>query len=112
MVVHGAPRRPAGVLLSGHGRGHQWLDRDDRRGVAAAAVGPSTRCSGLLDAGATQCGFCTPGFVMAIVDLLERDPHPGTADIGEALAGNICRCTGYGSIVRAVRRLADDAGRR
>jgi aerobic carbon-monoxide dehydrogenase small subunit len=65
----------------------------------------------LLEAGATQCGFCTPGFVMAIVDLLDRDPHPGTADIGEALAGNVCRCTGYGSIVRAVQRLADHAGR-
>ena len=65
----------------------------------------------LLEAGATQCGFCTPGFVMSIVDLLDRDSHPGTVDIGEALAGNICRCTGYGSIVRAVRRLADDAGR-
>jgi carbon-monoxide dehydrogenase small subunit len=65
----------------------------------------------LLEAGATQCGFCTPGFVMAIVDLLEGEPHPGTADIGEALAGNICRCTGYGSIVRAVRRLADSSER-
>ncbi len=64
----------------------------------------------LLEAGATQCGFCTPGFVMAIVDLLDRVPHPDTADIGEALAGNICRCTGYGSIVRAVRRLSDAEG--
>ncbi len=60
----------------------------------------------LREAGATQCGFCTPGFVMAIVDLLDRVPHPDSADIGEALAGNICRCTGYGSIVRAVRRLS------
>ncbi len=78
-------------------------------GVAAADGSLHRVQQALLEAGATQCGFCTPGFVMAIVDLLESEPHPGAADIGEALAGNICRCTGYGSIVRAVRRLGDDA---
>lgn len=58
------------------------------------------------EAGAVQCGFCTPGFVVAAADLFDRNPHPGTQEIKEALAGNICRCTGYGAIVRAFERLA------
>jgi aerobic-type carbon monoxide dehydrogenase small subunit (CoxS/CutS family) len=52
---------------------------------------------------ATQCGFCTPGMLMAATDLLQRDPHPGEAGIREGLAGNLCRCTGYVKIVDAVR---------
>ena len=60
----------------------------------------------LIEAGGTQCGFCTPGIVMAAAHLLERHPDPGVEDIKEALAGNICRCTGYGSIVRALAGLA------
>jgi carbon-monoxide dehydrogenase small subunit len=53
-------------------------------------------------AGAVQCGFCTPGIVVAAVDLFARNPHPSETEIKEALAGNICRCTGYGAIVRAL----------
>jgi carbon-monoxide dehydrogenase small subunit len=56
--------------------------------------------------GAVQCGFCTPGFVMAAVDLFEHNPRPSKDEIREALAGNICRCTGYGAIVRAFEELA------
>jgi aerobic carbon-monoxide dehydrogenase small subunit len=55
------------------------------------------------DAGAVQCGFCTPGLVMAAEDLLRRTPSPGDAEIREALAGNLCRCTGYEKILDAVR---------
>jgi aerobic carbon-monoxide dehydrogenase small subunit len=58
-------------------------------------------------AGAVQCGFCTPGFVMAVHDLLRRNPQPGEADIREALAGNLCRCTGYEKILDAVRLAAE-----
>ncbi len=58
------------------------------------------------EAGAVQGGFCTPGIVVAAVDLFERDPHPTREEIGEALAGNICRCTGYGAIIRALEGLA------
>jgi carbon-monoxide dehydrogenase small subunit len=53
-----------------------------------------------------QCGFCTPGLVMATVDLLSRSPDPGEDEIREMLSGNLCRCTGYVSIVDAVRLAA------
>lgn len=56
-----------------------------------------------VDAGAVQCGFCTPGFVIASHSLLRDNPSPSDADIREALAGNLCRCTGYEKILDAVR---------
>jgi aerobic carbon-monoxide dehydrogenase small subunit len=59
-----------------------------------------------IDAGAVQCGFCTPGLVVASHDLLRRDPQPSEADIREALAGNLCRCTGYAKILDAVQLAA------
>jgi aerobic carbon-monoxide dehydrogenase small subunit len=59
-----------------------------------------------IDAGAVQCGFCTPGLIVASHDLLRRDPQPSEADIREALAGNLCRCTGYAKILDAVRLAA------
>ena len=59
-----------------------------------------------LDAGAVQCGFCTPGFIVATKALLARNPEPTDAEIREALAGNICRCTGYGKILEAVHAAA------
>ncbi|HET7385060.1 MAG TPA: (2Fe-2S)-binding protein [Nocardioidaceae bacterium] len=61
-------------------------------------------------AGAVQCGFCTPGLVVAAHDLLARDPDPSDADIREALSGNLCRCTGYDQILKAVRMAAADLG--
>jgi len=56
-----------------------------------------------VDAGAVQCGFCTPGLVMAVDDLLRRDGSPTELEIREAISGNLCRCTGYGRVVDAVR---------
>jgi len=60
-----------------------------------------------LDTGAVQCGFCTPGLVVAADDLLRRVPRPVDAEIREALAGNLCRCTGYEKILDAVRLAAE-----
>ena len=57
-------------------------------------------------AGAVQCGFCTPGLVVATADLLERSPSPSDDEIREALSGNLCRCTGYAKIFDAVRLAA------
>jgi len=59
-----------------------------------------------------QCGFCTPGFLLTAVELLRDTPHPDDATIRRDLAGNLCRCTGYQNIVRAVRRAAELMGRR
>ncbi|GAC1495615.1 MAG: (2Fe-2S)-binding protein [Candidatus Limnocylindrales bacterium] len=61
-----------------------------------------------LDAGAVQCGFCTPGFIVATKALLAGNPEPTDGEIREALAGNICRCTGYGKILEAVQRASRD----
>ncbi len=59
-----------------------------------------------VEAGGVQCGFCTPGFIVATHDLLRRNPEPNDAEIREALAGNLCRCTGYEKILDAVRLAA------
>ena len=61
-----------------------------------------------LKAGAVQCGFCTPGLIVATHDLLERNPDPSDPEIREALAGNLCRCTGYEKILDAVRMAASE----
>jgi len=60
-----------------------------------------------VEAGAVQCGFCTPGLLVAAHDLLARNARPSDLEIREALAGNLCRCTGYGQILAAVRAAAD-----
>jgi aerobic carbon-monoxide dehydrogenase small subunit len=62
-----------------------------------------------VEAGAVQCGFCTPGLVVATADLLAHNPDPSDHEIREALSGNLCRCTGYAKIFDAVR-LAAEAG--
>ncbi|MGI0053265.1 MAG: (2Fe-2S)-binding protein [Thermoplasmata archaeon] len=62
----------------------------------------------LLEEGALQCGYCTPGFVVALTALLRDAPAPSPAELREGLAGNLCRCTGYASIDRAVRRLGGE----
>ena len=54
-----------------------------------------------------QCGFCTPGMILTAVDLLQRNPHPSDEEIRAGLEGNLCRCTGYENIVRAVRAAAE-----
>jgi aerobic carbon-monoxide dehydrogenase small subunit len=63
-----------------------------------------------VEAGGVQCGFCTPGFIVATHDLLQRNPDPTDAEIREALAGNLCRCTGYEKILDAVRLASERTG--
>jgi carbon-monoxide dehydrogenase small subunit len=60
-----------------------------------------------IEEGGVQCGFCTPGLVVAVHDLLASNPSPSDLEIREALAGNLCRCTGYGRIEAAVRRVME-----
>lgn len=58
------------------------------------------------EAHALQCGFCTPGFLMSLIPFLQENPNPSEKEIREALSGNLCRCTGYQNIVKAVRLMA------
>ena len=79
----------------------------DRRVRTVEALGSAERLhpvqDAFLEAGAVQCGFCTPGLIVAVADLLEREPAPDEAEVREALSGNLCRCTGYAKILDAVR---------
>jgi carbon-monoxide dehydrogenase small subunit len=79
--------------------------------TAAGLAGPNGELhavqEALVEAGGVQCGFCTPGFVMAARDLLRRVPEPTVEEIREGLNGNLCRCTGYQKIVAAVRIAAE-----
>lgn len=88
--------------------------------LAASAVGePIVTVEGLappgaptdvqrafVDCGAVQCGFCTPGLIIAVHDLLDHNPEPSEMEIREELSGNVCRCTGYGRIIDAVQQVA------
>lgn len=66
---------------------------------------PSDVQQAFVNAGAVQCGFCTPGLIVATHALLDANPSPSTTEVREALSGNICRCTGYGRILEAVERV-------
>jgi aerobic carbon-monoxide dehydrogenase small subunit len=87
------------LVLAAQADGHEVVtveglaDGDDLHPVQTAFV----------EAGAVQCGFCTPGLVVAVADLLERSPDPSEDEVREALSGNVCRCTGYVKIFDAVR---------
>ncbi|MEV4440841.1 (2Fe-2S)-binding protein [Streptomyces sp. NPDC049577] len=82
----------------------------ERHGAPRGGLAPVQQA--FVDAGAVQCGFCTPGLLVATDDLLERVPDPSDADIREALSGNLCRCTGYEKILDAVRLAAARTGKR
>ena len=75
---------------------------DGRVVVTVEGVDAGRGQQAFVEAGAVQCGFCTPGLIVAADDLLRRSPSPTDDEIREALAGNICRCTGYGRIIEAV----------
>jgi carbon-monoxide dehydrogenase small subunit len=88
------------LVLGGQANGREVMTIE---GLEAASVQQA-----FVEAGAVQCGFCTPGLVVATHDLLHRVPHPTDAQIREALAGNICRCTGYAKILEAVKMAAGE----
>ncbi|MFD3730692.1 (2Fe-2S)-binding protein [Streptomyces sp. NPDC058632] len=77
-----------------------------RSRTAEGGTGLAPVQQAFIDAGAVQCGFCTPGLLVAADELLEHNPSPSDADIREALSGNLCRCTGYEKIMDAVRLAA------
>jgi carbon-monoxide dehydrogenase small subunit len=103
VLFDGAPVRSC-LMLAVQAEGH---DVTTIEGMAAdgAPLHPVQQafheCHGL------QCGFCTPGFVMSVVGLLKQNPNPSAQEIDEGISGNLCRCTGYASIRRAVARAAE-----
>jgi carbon-monoxide dehydrogenase small subunit len=83
------------------------LQAQDRDVVTIEGLPAADLQEAFVEAGAIQCGFCTPGLVVAAHDLLRRRSDPEDADVREALAGNLCRCTGYAKILDAVRLAAE-----
>ena len=111
-LLHRPPRRRAGVLLPRRRRPGRGPRGDHGRGAGHRRRQLHPVQQAFIDAGAVQCGFCTPGLLVAADELLERVPTPSDPDIREALSGNLCRCTGYEKILDAVRLAAAAAGRR
>ena len=95
------------LVLAGQAEGAEVVTVE---GLADGVNGLHPIQQAFLDAGAVQCGFCTPGLIMATHDLLEREPDPTEPAVREALAGNICRCTGYEKILDAVRLAGERQG--
>ncbi|HEY9457029.1 MAG TPA: (2Fe-2S)-binding protein [Gaiella sp.] len=91
------------LVLGAQADGHQVVTVE---GLADGdALSPVQQA--FVDAGAVQCGFCTPGLVVAVTDLLAQTPDPDDDEIREALSGNLCRCTGYAKIFDAVHLAAE-----
>jgi aerobic carbon-monoxide dehydrogenase small subunit len=91
------------LVLAAQADGHEVVTVE---GLAADGELHAVQAA-FADAGAVQCGFCTPGFIVAAADLLRRAPDPTDDEIREALSGNLCRCTGYQKILDAVHQAAD-----
>jgi carbon-monoxide dehydrogenase small subunit len=105
VLVEGHPRR-ACLTLALEVEGLSMLTVE---GLAEdGALSPEQ--GAFIEHGAIQCGFCTPGMLMATRDLLSRAPHPSEADIRRQLSGHICRCTGYAKIVEAVAAIGQEPG--
>ena len=103
VLMDGAPVNACLVLaLEAPGRAIVTIE-----GLAAGEMDPLQQA--LVQHGGTQCGFCTPGIVLSAKALLDENPRPSEAQIRHAIAGNLCRCTGYGKIVEAIAAVA--AGR-
>jgi carbon-monoxide dehydrogenase small subunit len=103
VLLDGRPVRSC-LVLAVQAEGHE-VTTIEGLAPAGGELHPVQRafheCHGL------QCGFCTPGFVMAICGLLARSPEPAPEELEEGIAGNLCRCTGYAAIRRAARRAAE-----
>lgn len=95
---------PSCILVAGQAAGHEI--------VTIEGVSDSGELSAIQEAfvraGAIQCGYCTPGMILSAKALLDRNPHPTELEIRTALSGNLCRCTGYTKIVKAVQLAAGE----
>lgn len=88
--------------MKAHGRSVVTVER------VGAVEAPHPVQKAIAEAGGVQCGYCTPGFVMSGVALLEHNPHPTVEEVQEAIAGNLCRCTGYKRIVHGILQAAEE----
>jgi carbon-monoxide dehydrogenase small subunit len=102
MTVEGLNAGPSTALRAGPSTPLRPHDGDELHPLQAA----------FREAHALQCGFCTPGFLMTVVAMLQDNPHPSEQEIREALSGNLCRCTGYQNIIEAVKLACDGTIRR
>ncbi|MGH2937197.1 MAG: (2Fe-2S)-binding protein [Solirubrobacterales bacterium] len=93
------------LVLAGQAEGAEIVTVEGIHGEDGDELHPVQQA--FVDAGAVQCGFCTPGLIVATHDLLSRVPRPSTAEIREALSGNLCRCTGYEKVIDAVELAAE-----
>ena len=101
VLVDGEPRLSCLTLAAScEGRAVETIESQNRDGTLSALQRAFHETLG------TQCGFCTPGMIMAASALLRRNPRPAEAEIREALGGNLCRCTGYVKIIEAVKEAA------
>ncbi len=89
------------LVLAPQADGHQIVTVEGLR-----LDGPHPLQQAFVEEGAVQCGFCTPGLLMAAKALLDRNPHPSEEEIKRALSGNLCRCTGYVKVIKAVLKAA------
>lgn len=104
VLIDGKPARACLVLAAGcRGRAITTIE-----GVGSAAA-PSAVQQAFIEAGAVQCGYCTPGMVLAAEALLKKKKKPSVSEIREALSGNLCRCSGYTKIVDAVKLASERA---
>ena len=103
VLFDGIPVRSC-LILAIQGEGHELVTIE---GLAAADGPLHPVQQAFHEMHGLQCGFCTPGFVMSVVGLLNQHPHPTDQQIGEGISGNLCRCTGYASIRRSVTRAAE-----
>ena len=106
------------MLLDGHlvcaccVLGADAADSDVLTVEGLSAVDASTDLQrAFVDTGAIQCGFCTPGLIITLQELLDRQPDADNLAVREAIAGNLCRCTGYGRIFEAVQRVQEERTR-
>ncbi len=98
------------TVLTVEGLASLGRDGDGKAGAPAGEAGGASLHPlqvAFLEEGAVQCGYCTPGMLLSAKALLDRIPRPASAEIEEALSGNLCRCTGYAKIVKAVLRAAE-----
>ena len=106
--LHGAPgwqaRANACLTMAYQCSGKQITTIEGIAGVGISAEGMHPVQQAFLEEGGYQCGYCTPGMIVTVTALLDDTPNPTQEELEEALSGNLCRCTGYGGIVRAIHR--------